>query len=455
MTATSQVIKYNAVRLGWYPTSNVAKLWITELQMKIILAGVWKLKIKAQTTFNTMLHRITVHTLIQLFDLTGIRQESVLDDHARHRYLLGVFLRWHHVTIKLVDYTSDNQPIFIVYGKAPPSKTAKANPEQGSMPFMMVSGRHNHEFSVDCDLTVGFVALAILQNSMGPNLMRAVFDHDFGRQLLNNSSDKTYTFTCKSDYNLSPVFIKPTTRNCKHTSDRTPLGSYRPFNCKDFYEQLKTIGKLVGFQDALSYTCLRRSYNMKRVLSNSFPSWRLAMNMGHMTKNKKLHRKTYRSTILPMNQMLLRFGRDAISTSEDRHTSNLGSITTRPNPDLFSPEKRQEIQALVLARANAGNEDEENKENDSREVRAVSDEEIISAYRELNAGVPKSLKDSLTGLCKFAEGDDWASIVRQEHPYVQDCKNELLKVFAYLVKPALASESSQSVISFNTSDIRN
>jgi hypothetical protein len=194
---------------------------------------------------------------------------------------------------------------------------------------------------------------------------------------------------------------------------------------------------------------------MKRVLSNSFPSWRLAMNMGHMTKNKKLHRKTYRSTILPMNQMLLRFGRDAISTSEDRHTSNLGSITTRPNPDLFSPEKRQEIQALVLARANAGNEDEENKENDSREVRAVSDEEIISAYRELNAGVPKSLKDSLTGLCKFAEGDDWASIVRQEHPYVQDCKNELLKVFAYLVKPALASESSQSVISFNTSDIRN
>jgi hypothetical protein len=433
----------------------MAKMWITELQMKTILAGVWKLKIKAQTPFNTMLLRITVHTLIQFFDLTGVRQESLIDDRARHQYRLGVYLRWHHVSIELVDYTSDNEPIFIVYGKAPPSKTGKAIPELGAMPFMMMSGGYNQEFSVDRDLAVGVVALAILQGSMGPNLMRAVFDHDFGRQLLNNSSDKRYKFTCRPDYNLSPVFIKPTTRKCKHISDRTPLGSYRPFNSQDFYHQLKAVGKLVGFQDALTYMCLRRSYNMKRVLSNSFPSWRLAMDMGHLSINKQLQRKTYRSTILPMNQMLSRFGKDLISTSEDSHISNLGSITTRPNPDLFSPEKRQEIQALVVARAHASNDDEENKENNSRELRIVSDEEIISAYRELNAGVPKSLEDSLTGLCKFAEGDDWASIVKQEHPYVQDCENKLAKVFAYLVKPILASESSQSTISFNASYVRN
>jgi hypothetical protein len=133
----------------------MAKMWITELQMKTILAGVWKLKIKAQTPFNTMLLRITVHTLIQFFDLTGVRQESLIDDRARHQYRLGVYLRWHHVSIELVDYTSDNEPIFIVYGKAPPSKTGKAIPELGAMPFMMMSGGYNQEFSVDRDLAVG------------------------------------------------------------------------------------------------------------------------------------------------------------------------------------------------------------------------------------------------------------------------------------------------------------
>jgi hypothetical protein len=123
-----------------------------------------------------------------------------------------------------------------------------------------------------------------------------------------SSPEKRYTFTCKNTFENSPVFVKATDIGLKHTTDASPLGSYRPFNDPDLYSRLIVLGNKTGLQERLNYSCIRRSYNMKAVMKDSLPSWRLAMNMGHDINSLRLTQEVYEATIKPLNQMRIRFG---------------------------------------------------------------------------------------------------------------------------------------------------
>jgi hypothetical protein len=405
--------------------------------------------------FADTLLKLTIHTLLQILDLTGVRQGSLLDYGWRPTGEEGIYLRWHHIDISLVGYTDNQEPIFVMHGNAPPSKTGRTRPGQKSQSFMSVSTEHNGEFSVDRDPVIGIVGIAILQNCCGPSLRRTVEDSKYGKNLLSQRPDGIHTFAYQEDFINSPVFIKESTMKMKHGTDSCPIGQYKPLTTDDFKRQLYRLGKLVGFQDRLSYLILRRSYNMKNVLSDSFPSWRLSLNMGHEVDNVHLHRHVYMSSLRPVNAYLQRFGVQCVSQISKNAVSELGTLSNRPDPALFEPERREAIQRLLVRYLKekideeaSDDEDDEEDEGDDLEAETgnnqVTDEDIIHAYQEINGGVQKTLKQSLVGIKTFAENDDWSTIITNKHPYVEHGHNRATDVVDWLV----TRSQWQSVLTF-------
>jgi hypothetical protein len=105
---------------------------------------------------------------------------------------------------------------------------------------------------------LGFIALAVAQNSMEDTLRKAIFDRSVGEELLQRSPNLRHSFPSAPGFEFAPVFIqynnKSHVKQKHNTTDMTPgLPMYAPMTDKAMRNCLRQAGIAAGL-----LTMLRR-----------------------------------------------------------------------------------------------------------------------------------------------------------------------------------------------------
>lgn len=156
---------------------------------------------------------------------------------------------------------------------------------------------------------------------------------------------------------------------------------------------------------------------MNAVLEGSQPAHLIARSMGHFSGNKKLQRHTYRSSNRPMDALDKWLGLDTSTNELKSAVGQVGKMTYRPNPNLYKAAEVGEVRALL----------------DLFFQKLIDEDDITAKFAHINSGQPGSLDESLKGLIKFVDGDDWAKCNNIPHMYISKGQNTATEIIQYLI----------------------
>lgn len=214
---------------------------------------------------TSFLKLISTHAFLQCLDVFGARRLSLIDDTKRDIAEEGRYMRWSYVHLRLCGYDED-EPEFVVFSTLSGTKHAGRKGDNQFQDFAVGTRKPNDELGSHRDLALGFIALAVLQGSMGPTLLQVIQEPSFGKQLLRTSSNGFHQFDCLKQFEDAAVFVDQRTEafQVKHHSDKHPLGPLiHPLTTGSTALILERCGRAVGFNEKLNYSALRTTHSIK------------------------------------------------------------------------------------------------------------------------------------------------------------------------------------------------
>lgn len=321
-------------------------------------------------------------------------------------------------------YSSTNQPQFVVSGTASGTKNSRSHGDSLYYDFLIGTREPTDRLSSAWDLALDIVALAIIQGSMGPDLQRIFNEPKFGQNLIEAASDGCHLFTCLPAFADNPVLLTTVlstnqeNKGFKHPLDHSRYSPiFRPMTTGSISYMLRKLGHAISLQQRLSYLVFRRTMAMNAVLEGSQPAHLIARSMGHFSGNKKLQRHTYRSSNRPMDALDKWLGLDTSTNELKSAVGQVGKMTYRPNPNLYKAAEVGEVRALL----------------DLFFQKLIDEDDITAKFAHINSGQPGSLDESLKGLIKFVDGDDWAKCNNIPHMYISKGQNTATEIIQYLI----------------------
>ncbi|GAB5588851.1 hypothetical protein Unana1_03751 [Umbelopsis nana] len=235
----------------------------------------------------------------------------------------------------LLRLLEEDEPEFVVFSTLSGTKHAGRKGDKQFQDFAVGTRKPNDELGSHRDLALGFIALAVLQGSMGPTLLQVIQEPSFGKQLLRTCPNGFHQFDCLKQFEDAAVFVDQRTEafQVEHHSDKHPLGPLiHPLTTGSTSLILERCGRAVGFNEKLNYSALRTTHSIKAQMFTRMKSWEITEDLAHTSGEKHLHRDIYRPTHLPEDIMDQRYQNWTPSETVAKAIKNVDIFAYRPNP---------------------------------------------------------------------------------------------------------------------------
>jgi hypothetical protein len=351
----------------------------------------------------------------------GVRLASLVDSIKRPHNQIGRYLRWSMIRITLTGYEANGEAIFTVTGSASGTKGASLHGDERFKDFAVATRTEGDFYGSNRDLALGFIALAVAQNSMEDTLRKAIFDRSVGEELLQRSPNRRHSFPLAPGFEFAPVFIQyNNTSNSKqkhNTTDMTPgLPLYAPMTDKTVRSCLRQAGIAAGFINNVTPAHFRLSYSYKASSIPDAKIWEVTSAMCHTSGNEQLVETVYQPTRRPHNIAQARFGLDVDASQSDAALRSVGALKHRLSPGVIGTVRVQDLLAK-LCQLNNGE---------------LTDEKLIDHFATVNGGHKTSIKEAKSGI-QGLETDDWVQNVSKPHPFTLQGNDQISKVVQYIL----------------------